>query len=45
MEVLVRGNKIDVTDAMKDYVKDKLSKLDKYTLGDVTATVLVKIRK
>ena len=31
MEVLVRGNKIDITDAMKAYVKDKLSKLDKYT--------------
>ena len=44
MEVLVRGNKIDITDAMKDYVKQKLSKLDKYTLDDTTATVLVKIR-
>ena len=44
MEVLVRGNKIDITDAMKDYVKEKLSKLDKYTLDDTTATVLVKIR-
>lgn len=29
---------------MKDYVKEKLSKLDKYTLDDTTATVLVKIR-
>ena len=44
MEVLVRGNKIDITDAMKEYVKDKLSKLDKYTLDATTATVLVKIR-
>ena len=44
MEVLVRGNKIDITDAMKDYVKEKLSKLYKYTLDDTTATVLVKIR-
>ena len=44
MEVLVRGNKIDITDAIKDYVKEKLSKLDKYTLDDTTATVLVKIR-
>lgn len=44
MEVLVRGNKIDITAAMKDYVKDKLSKLDKYTLEDAKATVLVKIR-
>ena len=45
MEVLVRGNKIDITDAMKDYVKEKLSKLDKYTLDDdIRATVLVKVR-
>jgi len=45
MEVLVRGNKIDITDAMKDYVKEKLAKLDKYTLDDnVKATVLVKVR-
>lgn len=45
MEVLVRGNKINITDAMKDYVKEKLSKLDKYTLdNDVKATVLVKVR-
>ena len=45
MEVLIRGNKIDITDAMKDYVKEKLSKLDKYTLdSDIKATVLVKVR-
>ena len=45
MEVLVRGNKIDITDAMKDYVKEKLAKLDKYTLDDdIKATVLVKVR-
>ena len=45
MEILVRGNKIDITDAMKDYVKEKLSKLEKYTIDDnVKATVLVKVR-
>ncbi len=46
MEVLVRGNnKIEITDAMKDYVKEKLSKLDKYTLEkDIKATVNVKVR-
>ncbi len=45
MEVLVRGNKIDITDSMKDYVKEKLAKLDKYTLDDdVKATVNVKVR-
>ena len=45
MEILVRGNKIEITDAMKDYVKEKLEKLDKYTLEDnIKATVLVKVR-
>ncbi len=44
MEVLIRSNKIDITDSMKEYVREKLSKLDKYTLGDVKATVFVKIR-
>ena len=45
MEVLVRGNKIDITDSMKDYVKEKLAKLDKYTLDDdIKATVNVKVR-
>ncbi len=44
MEVKIRGNKIEITDSMKEYVKEKLSKLDKYSLEDMTATVLVKIR-
>ena len=30
MEILIRGNKVEITDAMKGYVKEKLSKLDKY---------------
>ena len=45
MEVLIRGNKIDITDSMKEYVHEKLSKLDKYSLdGDFKANVLVKVR-
>lgn len=44
MEVLIRGNKIEITDAMKEYVKDKLAKLDKYSLDEFKATVLVKVR-
>ena len=45
MEILVRGNKIEITDAMKEYVKEKLNKLAKYTLDDdIKATVLVKVR-
>ena len=44
MEVIIRGNKIEITDSMKEYVKEKLAKLDKYSIDDMKATVLVKIR-
>ena len=44
MDVIIRGNKIEITDSMKEYVKEKLAKLDKYSLDDMKATVLVKIR-
>lgn len=45
MEILIRGNKVDITDSMKSYVKEKLGRLDKYMNTDnVKATVLVKIR-
>ena len=44
MEVKIRGNKIEITDSMKEYVKEKLSKLEKYSLEEFTANVLVKVR-
>lgn len=44
MKIKIRGNKVEITDSMKEYVKEKLSKLDKYSLDEFTATVLVKIR-
>lgn len=44
MEVFIRGTKLDITDSMKDYVKEKLSKLDKYLVDQkVKANVLVKV--
>lgn len=44
MEILIRGNKLEITDAMKGYVKEKLSKLDKYFVDQkIKATVLVKV--
>ena len=30
MEIVIRGDKIKVTQAINDYLKDKLSKLEKY---------------
>lgn len=45
MEILIRGNKVDITESMSKYVKEKLSKLDKYVdTSSVKATILVKIR-
>ena len=44
MEILIRGTKLEVTDSMKGYVKEKLSKLDKYFVDQkLKATVLVKV--
>lgn len=44
MQIKIRGNKIDITDSMKEYVKEKLSKLEKYSLEEFEANVLVKVR-
>ena len=44
MEILIRGSKLEITDSMKDYVKEKLSKLDKYLVDQkANANVLVKV--
>jgi len=45
MEVNVRGTKVEITESMRNYVTEKLGKLDKYiSLEDVRANVLVKVR-
>lgn len=45
MEVLIRGNKVDITESMSNYVKEKMSKLDKYMdTESLKANVLVKVR-
>lgn len=46
MNLYIRGEKIEVTAAMKDYAEEKLTKLEKYlnNSSDVTANVLVKLR-
>ena len=45
MEINVRGTKVEITDSMKNYVTEKLGKLDKYiSLDGVRASVLVKVR-
>lgn len=44
MEIIVRGSKLEITESMENYTKEKISKLDKYIDStDVKATVLVKV--
>jgi len=47
MNISIRGDKLEITEAMKDYVKEKLAKLDKYidSPENVDASILVKVNK
>ena len=46
MEIIIRGDKVKVTQAINDYITEKLKKLDKYIDGvdNVRATVVIKIK-
>lgn len=46
MEIIIRGDKMKITDAMKDYINEKLGKLEKYLENSesVRANVIVKVK-
>lgn len=46
MEFIIHGRKVEVTDAIRNYIEEKIGRLDKYfeSPSDITATVVVKIR-
>ena len=45
MKYNIRGDKMVVTDAIKDYTENKLSRLEKYFKDDdITANVLTRVR-
>lgn len=46
MELVIRGSKIKVTDAMKSYIEEKLGKLEKYLedSANIRATVVIKVK-
>jgi len=46
MEIIIHGDKLKVTDAMKDYIEEKLDKLNKYleSSDTVRANVIVKVK-
>ena len=44
MNIYIRGEKLEITDAMKSYAKEKLERLSKYVKdSDVNANLLFKI--
>lgn len=47
MKFIIRGRKVEVTPAIKQYITDKLGRLDKYFNDpeELTATVLIKIKE
>lgn len=46
MKFIIRGNKVEVTDAIKSYIETKLGKLDKYFENpeELTANVVIRVR-
>lgn len=46
MQILIRGDKIKVTEAIKTHIEDKLSKLNKYfdTPEDIKASALIRVK-
>lgn len=46
MEIIIHGDKIKITEAMKDYLKEKLAKLEKYLENseNVRANIMVKVK-
>lgn len=44
MRINIRGNKIEITSSIKNYIEEKIGKLDKYfdSPDDITASVVVK---
>ena len=46
MKYNIRGEKVEITPAIKSYIEEKIGKLDKYfeNADDITANIVVKIR-
>lgn len=46
MEIIIHGDKLKVTDSMKEYIEEKLEKLNKYLENseNVRASVIVKVK-
>jgi len=46
MELLIRGDKLTVTKSIKDYITDKMERLNKYfdNAKEIKATIIIKVK-
>ena len=46
MKYNIRGEKVEITSAIRSYIEEKIGKLDKYfdDASDITASVVIKVR-
>ena len=46
MRYIIRGEKVEITDSIKTYIKEKINKLDKYfeEPNEINAMVVIKVR-
>ena len=46
MEIIIRGDKLKITDSMQNYIEEKLGKLEKYLKNsdEIRANVIVKVK-
>lgn len=46
MEFIIRGNKVEVTDAIRNYIENKIGRLDKYFSNptEIKANIVIKTR-
>ncbi|MBE6155611.1 MAG: ribosome-associated translation inhibitor RaiA [Firmicutes bacterium] len=46
MKISIRGDKVEVTKSIKEYIEDKLSKLDKYfeKASDIKCSVIIRVK-
>ena len=46
MEIIIRGDKLKITDSMHNYIEEKLGKLEKYLKNsdEIRANVIVKVK-
>jgi len=45
MQIIITGKNVEVTDALRDYINKKISKLEKFSRGIIKAEVVLEIQR